>query len=467
MTTAPAALPIAIADLRARFAGTVIGPDDPAYDEARSVIYSAAARPAVVIQAADAADVARAVDLARTSGLELAVRSGGHSGAGHGTVDGGIVLDLSAMKGIELDVDARTVWAETGLTAGELSTACAPHGLVIGFGDTGSVGIGGITTGGGVGFLVRKYGLTIDNVLAADVVTADGKLVRADAEHDPDLFWAIRGGGGNFGVVTRFRYRLHELPSIVGGMLLLPASAAVIAGFIEAAGAAPEELSVIANVMQAPPMPFVPTELHGSLVIMALMAYAGETEPAQRALAPFRALATPIADFLRPMPYAEMFPPETGGPHVFGTNRTLFMDHVDEADAQLMLDRIAEHVRTTDAQAAVAQIRVLGGAMARVPADATAFAHRQSPIMVNVAAVVGSLEDIPAHASWLEAFAAALNQGDDGKYVNFVVDEDDTAIHHAYPGAMWDRLAAIKARYDPTNLFRRNQNIPPAASAGG
>jgi FAD/FMN-containing dehydrogenase len=452
---------LSIPNLRAEFAGTVIGPTDAGYDAARVVIYNDAARPAVIVRATNAADVARAVELAMSSGLELAIRSGGHSGAGHGTVDGGILLDLSAMKAIEIDVEGRTVWAETGLTAAELTTAVGEHGLVIGFGDTGSVGIGGITTGGGVGFLVRKYGLTIDNVLAADVVTADGALVRTDAEHEPDLFWAIRGGGGNFGVVTRFRYRLHKLPSVVGGMLLLPATPAVIAGFIAAAAAAPEELSAIVNVMPAPPMPFVPAEIHGQLVVMALMTYAGDTELGQRALAPFRALATPIADFLRPMTYAEMFPPEEG-PHIIGTNRTLMMDHVDEGVGQLIVDRIESHLRETDAQMAVAQLRVLGGAMARVPVDATAYAHRHSPIMVNVAAVVATLEDIPAHVPWLEGFAAALNQGDDGKYVNFVVDEDETAVHRAYPGKTWDRLVEIKRRYDPTNLFRRNQNIPPA-----
>ena len=461
MNQASTADALSIPNLRSEFTGAVIGPTDADYDDARVVIYNDVARPAVIVRAANAADVARAVDLATSAGLELAVRSGGHSGAGHGTIDGGILIDLSAMKAIEIDVASRTVWAETGLTAAELTTAVGEHGLVIGFGDTGSVGIGGITTGGGVGFLVRKYGLTIDNVLAADVVTADGALVRTDADHEPDLFWAIRGGGGNFGVVTRFQYRLHELTSVVGGMLLLPATPAVIAGFIAAAAAAPEELSSIVNVMPAPPMPFVPAEIHGQVVVMALMTYAGDAEDGERALAPFRALATPIADFLRPMTYAEMFPAEEG-PHLVGTNRTLLMDHVDEGVAQLILDRIEEHLRTSNVQMAVAQLRVLGGAMARVPVDATAFAHRHSPIMVNVAAVVATLEDIPAQAPWLEGFAAALNQGDDGKYVNFVVDEDETAVHRAYPGKTWDRLVEIKSRYDPANLFRRNQNIPPA-----
>ena len=462
MNQAPTTRPIAIDDLRGDLTGAVIGPDDAEYDDARVVTYREDARPALIIRAADAADVARAVDLARDSGLELAVRSGGHSGMGHGTSDGGIVLDLGAMKGIDIDVAGRTVWAETGLTASELSTAVGEHGLVIGFGDTGSVGIGGITVGGGVGFLARKFGLTIDNVLAADVVTADGALVRADAEHEPDLFWAIRGGGGNFGVVTRFQYQLHVLPSIVGGMLLLPATPEVIAGFIAAAEAAPEELSAIANVMPVPPMPFVPAEQHGAPGLMALMTWAGDTEAGQRALAPFRALATPIADLLRPMTYAEMFPPEEDGPKFFGVNRTLFVDHVDEESGRLMLERIEEHVRTSDALFAAAQIRVLGGAVSRIPVDATAYAHRKGRIMVNVAAVVPSLEATSGHTAWLDDFAAALGQGDDGKYVNFVLDEGEAGVRRAYPGTTWDRLAAIKRRYDPTNLFHLNQNIPPA-----
>src|SRR5687768_12379041 len=203
-----------ISDLRATVSGRVITPDDAEYDEARSVFYGGIdKRPAVIVRVANAEDVSRVVTLARDTGMELAIRSGGHSFAGHSVSDGGIVLDLLGMKGIEIDAEGRTVWAETGLTAGELSNATATHGLAVGFGDTGSVGIGGITLGGGVGYLVRKYGLTIDSLLATDVVTADGKLLRVDAESHPDLFWAIRGGGGNFGVATRFKFQLHDVSS--------------------------------------------------------------------------------------------------------------------------------------------------------------------------------------------------------------------------------------------------------------
>ena len=267
---------ISIQQLQDDLNGRVIGPGDAEYDEARTIFYGGFERkPAVVVRVADASDVARVVSLARETGLELAVRSGGHSTAGHSVTEGGIVLDLSDMKGLEIDVEARTAWAETGLTAGEYTTAAAAHGLATGFGDTGSVGIGGLTLGGGVGFLVRKHGLTIDNLLAADVVTADGQLLRVDSDTHPDLFWAIRGGGGNFGVATRFQFRLQEVDTIVGGMLILPATPDVIAGFIAEAESAPEELSTIANVMTAPPMPFLPEEYHGRLVIFGLLAYAG------------------------------------------------------------------------------------------------------------------------------------------------------------------------------------------------
>ena len=217
---------ISIPQMRATLKGRVIAPDDTEYDKARTVFSGGIdRRPAVIVRVADATDVARVVSLARETGLELAVRSGGHSAAGHGVSDGGIVLDLSAMRALDIDVEQRTAWAETGLTAGEYTATAGAHGLATGFGDTGSVGIGGITLGGGVGYLVRKHGLTIDSLLAADVVTADGQLLRVDAETHPDLFWAIRGGGGNFGVATRFKFRLHKVDTIMGGMLMLPGDA--------------------------------------------------------------------------------------------------------------------------------------------------------------------------------------------------------------------------------------------------
>jgi FAD/FMN-containing dehydrogenase len=450
----------AIREFSSKVRGQLIRPYDDRYDEVRSVFYGGFdRRPALIVWVEDAADVSRVVALARESGLELAVRSGGHSVAGHSVSDGGIVLDLSEMKELEIDPERLTAWAQTGLTAGEYTAAAGAHGLATGFGDTGSVGIGGITLGGGVGFLVRKHGLTIDNLLAADVVNADGELLRVDAETHPDLFWAIRGGGGNFGIATRFQYRLHEVDTIVGGMMILPATPDVISSFVAAAEAAPEELSTIANVMTAPPMPFLPPEAHGQLIIMALLCYAGEVDEGERVLAPFRALAEPIVDMVKPMRYPEIYLPEEEDYHPIGSARTMFVDTIDHNMAQT----IVEYLQTSSAQMAAAQIRVLGGAMARVPADATAFAHRSSRIMVNVAALYERPDEAAVYEPWITDFAAALRQGDDGAYVGFLGDEGEGRVREAYPDPTWQRLAEIKHRYDPTNLFRLNQNIRPSA----
>ncbi len=449
---------ISIPQLRATLNGRVIAPDDAEYDKARTVFYGGIdRRPAAIVRVTDAADVARVVSLARETGLELAVRSGGHSVAGHSVSDGGIVLDLSAMKALEIDVEQRIAWAETGLTAGEYTGATGAHGLATGFGDTGSVGIGGITLGGGVGYLTRKYGLTIDSLLAADIVTADGQLLRVDATNHPDLFWAIRGGGGNFGVATRFKFQLHPVNMIVGGMLMLPATPEVIAAFIAEAEAAPEELSTIANVMPAPPMPFVPAEYHGRLIIMAILVHASGGEAGERAVAPFRALTTPIVDMVKPMRYPEIYPPDDDSYHPTAAARTMFVNTIDRGVAEMIVDRL----QASDASMRVAQLRVLGGAMARVPAEATAFAHRTSRIMVNVAAFYNGPEDRVVREAWVSDFAVALHQGDAGAYVNFLGNEGDAQVRAAYPGTTWDRLVAIKRRYDPTNLFRLNQNIPP------
>jgi hypothetical protein len=373
---------ISIPELRDTLHGRVIAPEHPDYDQARTVFVGGIDRhPAVIIKAADTSDVARVVSLARETGLELAVRSGGHSTAGHSVCEGGIVLDLSAMNALDIDVDRHTAWAQTGLTAGDYTTAAGAYGLATGFGDTGSVGLGGLTLGGGVGYLVRKHGLTIDDLLAAEIVTADGQLLHVDDQSHPELFWAIRGGGGNFGVATRFQLRLHPVDHVLGGMLILPATPQVIASFVAEAQAAPEELSTIANIMPAPPMPFVPAEHHGRLVVMATLVYAGNPEAGQRAVAPFRALASPIADLVRPMPYPEIYLPDDDGFHPTAVGRTMFVDSIDRQVAAT----IVEYLRASDASVRVAQLRVLGGAMARVPAAATAFAHRHRRIMVNLA----------------------------------------------------------------------------------
>ena len=450
---------LSIPDLRTTFNERVIAPGDTEYDKARTVFYGGVDRhPAAIIKVKNAAEVAQVISLAREHGLELAVRSGGHSGAGHCVTEGGIVLDLSNMKDLQIDLESRTAWAETGLTAAEFTTATAAHGLAVGFGDTGSVGLGGITLRGGVGYLVRKHGLTIDSLLAAELVTADGKILIVESTNYPDLFWAIRGGGGNFGVATSFQFQLHEVDKVVGGMLILPATADVIASFIAEADSASEELSAIANIMPAPPMPFLAEEHHGKLVIMAMMVYAGDIANGERVFAPFRALASPLADMIRPMSYTEMYPPEEDGDyHPVAAGRTMFIDHVNRAVAETILNRL----QTSTAMMSVTQLRVLGGAMARIPVDATAFAHRKSKIMVNLAGLYANPEEKDTHEAWVTEFAKAIQQSDKGAYVNFLADVDEAQVRTAYPDATWDRLRKIKAQYDPTNLFHLNQNIKP------
>jgi len=459
------ATPLDLDALRGRLDGRVIGPNDDDYAAARTVMYGGIDRhPAAIVRVRGVDDVRIVIEIARETGLDLAIRSGGHSAKGDSTTEGGIVLDLADMTAIDIDPATKTMWAEAGNSALAVTHAAAEHGLAIGFGDTGSVGIGGITLGGGVGYLGRKHGLTIDNLLAAEIVTADGELRRADADTNPDLFWAIRGGGGNFGVATRFQYRLAELPQIVGGMLILPATAETVERFITLSDEAPEELGTIANVMPCPPMPFVGEAWHGKLVIFGLVCWAGdpasgaETLQALRDLAKLGGLDAPIADLMHPGPYTEMYPPEDPDYHPLAVSLTGYLDRVDRPTAETMMNRL----ESLDAPMRVVQLRVLGGATARVPDDATAYAHRSSEIMVNVAAFYEGAHDRAEKMAWVKELMGAIRQTDDGAYVNFVGDEGTDRVHAAYPGRTYDRLAEIKRRYDPDNLFRLNQNIPPA-----
>jgi FAD/FMN-containing dehydrogenase len=443
--------------LRGGLSGRVVEPLVGDYEALRTVFPGGIdMHPGLIVRPENAADVRHTVNVVRDAGVPLAIRSGGHTI--HSTTDGGVVLDMREMTALHIDVQAGTAWAETGLTAAGYSTRVGQYGMATGFGDTGSVGIGGITLGGGIGYLTRKHGLTIDNLRAAEIVTADGKLHRVDRNTEPDLFWAIRGGGGNFGVATRFQYQLQRVEHVVGGMLILPATVDVIERFIAAAEAAPEELTTIANVMTAPPLPFLPPEVHCKLVVLALVCYAGDPVEGEHCLATFRGLAEPLADLLRPMAYHELFPPEDPSYHPTAVGRTMFVDRIDRNDAKTIL----EFLSASDAPLRVAQLRVLGGAMARVRPEATAFAHRHNKLLVNLAAFYAGESDRPARQQWVNEFAAALHQGNEGAYVNFLNNEGRGRVRAAYPGATWDRLQAIKRQYDPANFFRLNENIAPA-----
>jgi FAD/FMN-containing dehydrogenase len=449
---------IQILRLRAGLNGKVVGADDPGYDELRRVFFTGFdRRPAAIVRVADTADVARVVNLARETGAELAVRSGGHSRAGHGTSEGGIVLDLSAMNAVEIDADGRAAWAQTGVTAGDYTRATGERGLATGLGDTASVGLGGITLAGGIGFLLRRNGLAIDDLLAAEVVTADGELLEVDKKTHADLFWALRGGGGNFGVATRLRFRLHEIDSVVGGMLMLPASAEVIDGLVAEADAASEELSVIANILKAPPLPFIPVEHHGKPVVIALMVYAGGAEAGETAIAPIRRLATPLADMVRPIRYPEMFAGPEAPPPALDAGTGVLVDELPARAGETIL----EHLETATAAFAAVQLRVLGGAMARVPDEATAFGHRSAKLLVNIAAMHERPEERPEHESWATNLANVLSDGTRAAaYVGFIGDAGDEGLRRAYPPATLERLARVKRQYDPDNLFRLNLNVP-------
>ena len=443
--------------LAASLKGRVIAPRHAEYEAMRLLVPSNYdKKPAAIIRVANAADIAAVLNFARATDLPLAVRSGGHSV--FGSCDNGLVIDMRELNGMEIDVPARTAWCGTGLTAGEVTAAVEDKGLIVGFGDTASVGIGGLTAGGGIGYMVRKYGLTIDSVIAAEVVTASGDIVVADETNHPDLFWAVRGGGGNFGVVTRWKYQLQPLPDFTGGPLVLPATPEVVAGFVALAEAAPDELSAIASVMRSPPLPFLQPELIGKAVFMCMMAYAGPAAEAEKVLAPFRALAKPYADLIAPGPYSQMYMPEPPDTRLAFGVRSRLIDRFGRAEAQAVIDT----VNRSTALIALGEIRVLGGAMSRVPADATAFAHRRDCVMVSFIGVTPNPVDASRQADWAQTGIEAIEQDDDRVYVNFIVGDKADRRGAAYPAATMARLRQAKRRYDPDNLFRLNQNILPA-----
>ncbi|WP_153392806.1 FAD-binding oxidoreductase [Ornithinicoccus halotolerans] len=452
-------------ELSERVTGRVVRPGDRDYDALRAVLLGwVDARPLVIVRVVDAQDVAAVLAVARDHELPVAVRSGGHSMAGHSGGDRAVVLDLRELTGLEIDVAGRTAWVQAGLTAGEYTARAAEHGLATGFGDSGSVGISGLLLGGGVGYLSRRFGLTVDQLLAAEVVMADGRVLQVDEEHHPDLFWAIRGGGGGFGVVTGMRLRLHPVSAVVGGMLVLPASPEVLAGAVAAAETAPEELSVIIQVMVAPPVPFLPEAAHGRTVVLLMMCYSGPAEQAEQVLAPFRSLATPLADQLAPITYAEMFPPEPEGFRPRAVATSAFRDAFDVATAEQALarlevpgDGVAEAVPMRGVQ-----VRVLGGAIDRAPADATAYVHRGRRMMLVVNAGSVGPEGDGLAQDWVAGTGAALRDGDGSGYLNFLGVLDADRLREAFPGPAWERLRRVKRDYDPGDLFRAAHRIPPA-----
>lgn len=455
-TTTGTATEADVAALEARLLGTLIRPHDDEYDDARQVVNALIdRRPEYIVRAADAADVLRAIEFARSSNLPLAVRSSGHSVSGLGTVDGGVVVDLSGMNAISLDPVRRTVWAQPGATSSNLAAVTQPHGLALSTGDTGSVALGGLTTGGGIGLLSRKFGLTIDSLRAVELVTADGRLLVADETQHPDLFWAIRGGGGNFGVVTGFEFDLQPVGTVLGGVLILPATADVIRGFADSSLAAPDELTTIGMLMRTPPLPMISADVHGQPALLIFACYAGDPAQGEAVIAPLRELAEPIADLIQPMPYAAIF--KLGGegsqPIPFMTRSGLTHQLSDD-----VIQFLVEDLYNPANPSTMVQLRALGGAIARIPNDATAYAHRDKPFFLAITSVGAGRET----QQWIDRTWGVLQAEMTGAYVNFVGDEGEHRVSDAYPAATYTRLAEVKRRYDPTNFFKLNQNIKPA-----
>ena len=451
VAAAPADLDIFVRALR----GTLVRPGDEAFDAVRGVwSLDNQGRPLAIVQAADAGDVATAIGFARRNDIEIAVRSGGHSLAGHSTGDGVLVIDMRGMRGLHVDLGEGIAWAGAGLTAGEVTEALAEHGMAVPFGDTATVGIAGLTLGGGIGWLARKYGLAIDSLVAVEIVTPDGEVRTASETEHPDLFWALRGGGGNFGVVTRFCYRLSPVGEVYAGAMFMPATRDVLRSLVPIASSAPEELTVIAAMMAAPPAPFIPEEHQGKPSLAVMFVFVGDADAGAEAVAPFRAVATPYGEMVAPMPYPGIyeFTKEAGEPSS-STGRSLFMRTLDDAAVDAVEDA---------PDGWMIDVRVLGGAVSRVPVEATAFAHRTSPVQVTVINWLGDPDGADAAVTWNRALFKALEPKATGVYVNFLENEGEDRIRTAYPPATLERLAAVKLRYDPTNALHRNQNIRPA-----
>lgn len=445
--------------LRTRVGCTVVTERDAGYDTARKPsVLVPNPRPYAVVQVETAADVAATVAFARELGFPLAVRSGGHSLTGFGTVDDGIVVDLAQMKAVTIDPATGIGRVQAGASTGDLLAVSAPLGLALTTGDTASVGLGGLTTGGGIGFMARKYGLTIDSLLSAEVVLADGCIVTASEFEHPDLFWAIRGGGGNFGIVTEFTFQLARVGTVLGGALVLPATRETVRGYLDYSIAAPDELTTIANVMHLPPAPFVPDDRVGEVALVILAVWDGDIEAGREALAPLRTLAEPLADTIQPMPYAGMYHYTAAQemPHAAAT-RAMFANELSDR----MIDETLAAVAASPGPMSLVQFRGMGGAVARVGSNATAFAHRQQPWFVAILGLWTDAEGAAPQRAWTADLWAKIRDESAGAYVSFLESEGDDRTRAAYPDRTYARLAAIKQIYDPENFFRRNQNIAP------
>ncbi|MCT4351953.1 FAD-binding oxidoreductase [Streptomyces sp. Je 1-79] len=452
-------------ELERSFSGRLVRPDDAAYDEARRIWNGSVSKlPALIAYCTGVADVAAALDCATRGGLPLAVRSGGHSFPGQSLVDGGVVVDLSAMNGIRVDPVNRTVRAQAGVLLGALDRETQHFGMAVPAGIVTHTGLAGLTLGGGIGWLMRKYGLTVDQLLSADMVTADGTFVTASARHEPELFWGLRGAGGNFGVVTEFEFRLNPVgPTVLAGPILWPVEEAphVLAFYRDWITGVPDELTTIVVHRKAPPLPAIPPELHGRPVIAVVSCYAGDIEAGQEVLRPLRTFGTPLLDLCVPKSYLahqSMFDPSF---------RHGWWYHVRSCDIRRLDDEVigisAAHALEIPSPLSTCNIFHLGGAVARVGEDETACSGRGVGHTFNINGNAFDAEGFAEARAWARAWWSALEPYHAGVYVNFLMEEGPARVQEAYGADKLRRLRALKREYDPGNVFRSNQNISPAA----
>ncbi|HVM56259.1 MAG TPA: FAD-binding oxidoreductase [Gaiellaceae bacterium] len=462
-TIAPVLGEATVQELREAVRGEILTPGDPGYDEARAVWNGAHdRRPAIVVRCTGTADVIAAVGFARSNDLTIAVRGGGHSVAGFSTCDDGIVIDLSRLNGVRVDTTARLATVGGGAVWGDVDHETQAHGLATTGGLVSTTGVAGFTLGGGIGWLMRKYGLACDNLVGADAVTADGRLVHASAAENPELFWGLRGGGGNFGIVTQFEFALHAVgPIVYAGPIFYPADADVdlLRTFREWAPGASDDVTGIVNLTTAPPLPVIPEAWHGQKVSAFLATSAGPVEEGDGHVRAFREVAEPVADLLGPMPYGviqtlidPLWPK--------GINAYFKATNLDRLDDEL-IDRLRElHLGAPGPQCEI-HVHQMGGVLARVPDGETAFADRSAPYVLNAVCGWHDPAQAGAHIEWARSVIDAASDASTGRaYVNFLGDAD--AGRSSYGDETYDRLVALKNEYDPTNVFRLNQNIEPS-----
>jgi FAD/FMN-containing dehydrogenase len=453
----------AFRELENVFAGQLVRPPDPGYDEHRKVWNgSIDRRPAVIARCAGTEDVGAATAFARRTGLPVAVRGGGHSFPGLSVCDDGIVIDLGPMKGMSVDPEARTARVQAGVLLGELDRATQPFGLAVPSGIVTHTGVAGLTLGGGIGWVMRKHGLTIDQLLSVELMTAEGERVRASETENPDLFWGVRGGGGNFGIVTEFEFRLCEVgPVVVSGPIFWPMeqSPEVLRFYRDWIADAPDDLMTIVIHRKAPPLDFVPPELHGELVVGVVCCYAGPVEEGEKVVRPMKEFGSPVLDLCVAKPYLDhqsMFDPS------FPHGRWYYFRSCDVAElTDEVIDITAEHAMRIRSPLTNFPLWQMGGAVARVGEDATAFNGRGVGHTFNIGAATATADGFDEEREWVRNFWSALEPHHTSVYVNFLMDEGEDRIRQAYGPQKYDRLKALKRKYDPDNLFRLNQNIPP------